>query len=166
MLVRWFVNQLVTKFAFAGLVIFMQSAKGHNAVPNNWLLLPHFEEKSFPETRLGSACEGRDCANLETVEDTALLRIPWECCRDRCGQEQLRPCNGRFAWQRQCRGVWRASLFSWKFVPVTGTTSRGTSMTRGFCLVTFYSPYLVGNGELADGRPTSSFKHSRHNPYI
>src|SRR5271156_2361947 len=138
MLVRWVVNQLVTEFAFAGLVIFMQSTKGDNAVPNNWLLLPHFEEKRFPETRLGSTGKGRDCANLETVEDAALLRIPWECCRDRCGQEQLRPCNGRVAWQKDNAEV-SGWLFSRKFVPVTGTTSGGTSMTRGFYLVTFIS---------------------------
>jgi hypothetical protein len=147
MLVRCFVNQLISEFAFAGLIIFMQSAESHNAVSNNGLLLPHFKEKRFPETRLGSASKGRYCANLETMEDAALLRIPGERCRDRCGQEQLRPRNGRSAWQRQCRGVWLASLFSWKFVPVTGTTSGGTSITCGFCLVTFYSPYLGGGVE-------------------
>src|SRR5271170_6520503 len=114
MLVRWFVNQLIIEFAFAGLVIFVQGTKGYNTVPDNWLLLPHFEEKRFPETGLGSACKGWDGANLKTMEDTAFLRIAWEFCRDRCGQEQLRPCNGRFTWQRQCRGVQLAGLFSWK----------------------------------------------------
>src|SRR3954469_4716358 len=101
----------------------MQGAQGYNAVPNNRLLLPHFEEKRFPETRLGSACKGRNCANLETMEDTALLRIAWEWCGKRRAQEQLRQCNRRIRWQRQCRAVWLAGLFSGKFVPVTGTTS-------------------------------------------
>jgi hypothetical protein len=82
MLVRWFFDQLIIEFAFASLVIFVQSAQGHNSVPNDRLLLPRFEKKRFPEPRLGSTRKGRDCANLEAMEDATLLGITWKCCRD------------------------------------------------------------------------------------
>lgn len=82
MLVRGFLDQLIMEFAFAELVIFMQRAKGDNGVPNDRLLLAYFGKKGLPEPRLGSTRKGRDRANLETVEDTALLGVTWKGCGD------------------------------------------------------------------------------------
>ena len=80
MLVRGLFDQLVIEFAFAELVIFVQRSKSDNGVPNDRLLLPRLEKKRFPESLLGPTRKGRDRADLEAVEDAALLRITWKCC--------------------------------------------------------------------------------------
>ena len=153
MLVRRLLDQLVVVFAFAGLVVFVESAKGDNGVPYDRFLLPRFEQKRFPEAGFGSTRKGWDCANLEAVEDAAFLGIAWERCRDRWRQEELRPSYGRFMWRRQRSSVWLAGLLSGEFVPVTGPAGGGTAEARRFALVTFNSPYLDGSGELDDGWP-------------
>jgi hypothetical protein len=69
---------LVVEFAFALLVIFMQSTKGYDCVPNDRLLLAGSEKERLPEAYFGSTRKDRDRTHLEAMEDAALLSVAWK----------------------------------------------------------------------------------------